>query len=453
MAGQPEAAGGQEVTPAQGVTAAEVWDAEPVLRRVVAARVRDPAAVDDLVQDALEHLLLARGRLDPEMMVPYGVVTARNLAISYGRQGARNEALRHRLVDVDTPEQPDEALLRDEERTAITVALARLPEVERSAVLAHEVHGTPVADLVEDRVSAGTMRVRLARSRAKLRVEYVLSLRGVELPTTECRSTLFVLAGGDRGRQRSVATGRHLVNCETCASLSEPLVERRRGLAALVPLVALRYVMKTTKSHPLTTSASAAAAAAAVAGGVVLATSGSSPPAAATAVPTASQPARTPSLSLPILSPPLSVAVPVTSTRPPVTSTRPSVTSNTEPTPSVPTGGLVVDGHSLLGTGPSLVAYIGRSVVANAVVVQSVATHNGFWVGPNPRQRVWVELIGPLRPLQLSVGDHVSFVAPLVSQVGTYPVSAGVDPANGAAQLSAQGAHISVLTTDITVTP
>jgi DNA-directed RNA polymerase specialized sigma24 family protein len=45
-----------------GVAVEEVWAAEPVLRRVIAARVVDRSAVDDLVQDALEHLVRARGR-------------------------------------------------------------------------------------------------------------------------------------------------------------------------------------------------------------------------------------------------------------------------------------------------------------------------------------------------------------------------------------------------------
>ena len=189
---------GVRVSQAPGVTAEEVWLVEPVLRRVIAAGVSEGAAVDDLVQDALEHLLKARGRLAQEMMVPYGVVTARNLASSYGRRAVRTDALRPRLVDFSDPERPDEAVLRSEERAAMTAALARLPEEERLPLVAHELEGTPVAALTKDGSSAGATRVRLARSRAKLRVEYLLALRGVELPTADCRPTLLALAGGDR---------------------------------------------------------------------------------------------------------------------------------------------------------------------------------------------------------------------------------------------------------------
>ena len=142
---------------APGVMAEEVWLVEPVLRRVIAARVSEGAAVDDLVQDALEHLLKARGRLAQEMMVPYGVVTARNLAASYGRRAVRTDTLRPRLVDFSDPERPDEAVLRSEERAAMTAALARLPEEERLPLVAHELEGTPVAALTKDGSSAGAL--------------------------------------------------------------------------------------------------------------------------------------------------------------------------------------------------------------------------------------------------------------------------------------------------------
>jgi DNA-directed RNA polymerase specialized sigma24 family protein len=44
-------------------SAHEVMAVEPVIRRVVAARTGNHADVDDLVQDCLERLLVARERL------------------------------------------------------------------------------------------------------------------------------------------------------------------------------------------------------------------------------------------------------------------------------------------------------------------------------------------------------------------------------------------------------
>src|SRR6201996_2390910 len=65
---------------------------EPVIRRVVAARVANPSDIDDLVQDCLERLLAARGRLTPEAVLPYAVVTARNLVTSHARSAMRHAA-------------------------------------------------------------------------------------------------------------------------------------------------------------------------------------------------------------------------------------------------------------------------------------------------------------------------------------------------------------------------
>ena len=398
------------------MTAQEVWAVEPVLRRVIAARVSDDAAVDDLVQDALEHLLKARGRLAQELMVPYGVVTARNLAASHGRKLRRSDALKPRLVDLVQPESPDEVVLRSEERAAITAALARLPEEERQSLVDHELGGTPVAVLTKDGRSVGATRVRLARSRAKLRVEYLLALRDIQLPSADCRSTLLALAGGDQARQRSAATGRHLFRCETCASLSEPLVERRRGLAVLVPVVMLRRLLHITRSHPVISAAAAAATAGSVAVAVVLAAGGAPPPAVAS----------TPTPAATVSAPPA-------------------------PTPTTPPSPLTVDGRALPGGGVSFAYLVGQQAVARRALVVAVVAHNGFWISSGGANRVWVELVGPLRPLRVMVGEHVSFVAVVVSQPPGYAAAAGVDETEGAATLTAEGAHIAVPTTAIVV--
>jgi serine/threonine-protein kinase RsbT len=57
-------------------------------------------------------------------------------------------------------------------------------------------------------------------------VEYLLALEQTEPPTERCRPVLLALSGGDRRRQREVDAGRHLLECELCARLSQPLMER-----------------------------------------------------------------------------------------------------------------------------------------------------------------------------------------------------------------------------------
>ena len=299
----------------------------------------------------------------------------------------------------------------------MAAALAHLPEEDRARLVAHEVDGMPVEAFTLPATSTGTARVRLARSRAKLRVEYLLALRGIEPPTTRCRPALLALAGGDRARQQTRRQGAICWSAPPAASLSEPLVERRRGLAVLVPLVAFRRLVHLTRSHPVTSGLAAAAAAGAVAVGVAAATAGSPPP-----------------------------AIPAPSV-PPV----PATVRAAPPTTPGPPATLTVDGRALPNGGDSLLGFVGHRVVARRAVVVAVATHNGFWVGSAPLARVWVELVGPLRPLRVMVGEHVSFVAPLVAQPAGYAASTGVDAAEGGALLGAEGAHLAVPTTAIVI--
>ena len=51
----------------------------PVIRRVVAARVRDFQLVDDLVQETLARVMAARDRIEQDTLAPYAVAVARNL--------------------------------------------------------------------------------------------------------------------------------------------------------------------------------------------------------------------------------------------------------------------------------------------------------------------------------------------------------------------------------------
>jgi serine/threonine-protein kinase RsbT len=123
---------------------------------------------------------------------------------------------------------PDEELLKREDSAAISAALARLSERERRALVAHEVSGRDTRSIgSEVGLTAGAVAAQLNRSRARLRVEYLLALRGAdELPTDRCRPVLFAISGGDRRRQRELDAARHVLECDLCAELSQPLLER-----------------------------------------------------------------------------------------------------------------------------------------------------------------------------------------------------------------------------------
>jgi RNA polymerase sigma factor (sigma-70 family) len=199
----------------------------PMVRRIVAARVADDATADDLVQETLARVLAAVPRIEPGMLEPYAIVTARNVVSSLWREQDRQRRNQHRVLDLRPPDSPDEGLLAGEERAAVGQALTRLSDRERETLLAHEVHGRDTRSLAGELGStAGAIAAQLNRSRARLRVEYLLALDQAEPPTERCRPVLLALSSGDRRRQREVDAGRHLLECELCARLSQPLMER-----------------------------------------------------------------------------------------------------------------------------------------------------------------------------------------------------------------------------------
>ncbi len=396
---------------------------EPVVRRVVAARVRDRGSADELVQETLARVWERRDRLDDDALLPYAVATARNLVVSRARTQDRHARRAHELVDVSSPERPEDSLLRGEEERSVAEALERLGEREREALLAHEVEGRSTAELARHRgSSAGAAAVHLAGARAKLRVEYLLALRRVQLPTVRCKPVLLSLSAADRRSQQSLDAGGHLLACATCAELSTPLLERKRALAMVLPLPlgkALWTVFKdAVREHPVASaSAGGAAVAAAVAGGVLLAQEGPAPP-------------------------------PVD---PPASTTAPS--AGPAPGPAPPAS-VVVDGEAVppVAPGDSLVRYLGRPVQVAGARVESVPADEGFWLGDGPDRRLWVQLV--------ETGESAAAVRPgqLVSFVGTVaptpPGTAalfGVDAGEGAAQLDQQGAHLSVRAADLRV--
>ena len=378
----------------------------PLIRRVIAARVRDPQVVDDLVQETFARLLQAGPRLDNGALAPFAVVLARNVAVSYVRGRSTETRHLHRLVELAEPDRPDERALRREEARAVAEGLACLPARDRSALVANEVDGADTATLAAEFGSTpGAVAAQLARARAKLRVNYLLSIRGVDLPTDRCRSVLNALSSGDRRRQRALDAGGHLLDCEVCASLSEPLTERRRALAGFLPLGLVKPLggLRTwVRNHPVQATAGTGA----VVGAGLLAAQllGGNPP------------------------PQPPVAAPTTTVIPGDRS-------------------LTSEGRAILPlTGrPPLSRYAGDPVRAQGVRVQQVAADEGFWVGTSPRDRVWVQLTGTResRP-RVERGDRVSFTGRMVEHQPGFGHRAGVTAGEGAGLLDQQGYHVEV---------
>jgi hypothetical protein len=142
------------------------------------------------------------------------------------------------LVDLSQPQRPEDAAEADEERRAIREALRRLSPAERTILVSREVEGKDNAWLARDlQATPGAISLRLFRARAKLRVEYLLALG--RAPTPDCRPVLLALSAGDRRRQHDLDAGGHLLSCDGCAALSQDLIERRRPLPGVWPLLPL----------------------------------------------------------------------------------------------------------------------------------------------------------------------------------------------------------------------
>jgi hypothetical protein len=112
---------------------------------------------------------------------------------------------------------------------------------------------------------------------------------------------------------------------------------------------------------------------------------------------------------------------------------------------------LTADGEPMLpvsevaGDNGSLAGLVGKPVTANGVTVQSVPANEGFWVGTGEADRVWVQLTGGGESgYVVKQGDRVQFSGTMVNHDGGFAGQAGVDPAEGADQLTAQAAHAEV---------
>ena len=199
----------------------------PLLRRVVGSRVRDPHLVDDLVQETLARVMAARAHIEVDTLAPYAATVARNLVASHFRHAdvARRKA--PLLADEEPAAPPIDDLIHAEDRRLMHAALQRLPDNERDMLLAHEVEGQDTRSLAAGRDSTpGAVAAALSRSRAKLRVEYLLVREDLEPTGDRCRPVLRALSAGDRRRQRELGAGEHLLHCDVCARVSPGLLDR-----------------------------------------------------------------------------------------------------------------------------------------------------------------------------------------------------------------------------------
>jgi hypothetical protein len=116
------------------------------------------------------------------------------------------------------------------------------------------------------------------------------------------------------------------------------------------------------------------------------------------------------------------------------------------------TASLTVDGEPVFplseyaGPRQDLSRFEGGQAVAVAVPVQSVDADEGFWLGEDTTDRVWVQLVNvdPESPYKVEDPDFVSFVGTVVPTPSDFPQDVGVTPGEGAEQMRDQRQHIQV---------
>lgn len=238
-----------------GVHADEVTALTPLIRQVLRARVGAGEQVDDLLQTCLTRLLERRSALSSDTLAGYAVVVARNAATTRARELDRHRRHLPGLLDLRSPPDPADEATRAEDVAALRQALSTLAADDREVLVAHHLDEVDTATLAERTASTPAgVASRLNRTRGRLRVEYLLAIQRTTLPTPRCHPVLVALSTADGRRQHALHAARHLVDCPACATLSAPLIERRRGALLLLPfLVAadrLRPAGRWIRSHP-----------------------------------------------------------------------------------------------------------------------------------------------------------------------------------------------------------
>ena len=417
------------------------WDDQVVLisepvRRYVQAHTRQPADTDDVVQETLTRVLEHGRGLAVDSALAYALVTARHVLADRANESDRNRRHAHRMLDLSRSASPDDQVLDEEERRALRQALGDLPVGQQRLLLAHVLEARPVSEIAaEEGRSDGALAAQLARVRARVRLDYVLALRGISLPTSRCRPILLALSAGDVRRQATLRAGHHLLTCPTCADVAEPLLRRRRALVAVLPWIGAGpwggLLRRLWTRRPVQV-ASGTAVVAVVAGSALI----WGPSSAPTTRAGARHPQSLTTSSTPLVSPPVPV------------SSRQSGTSG-------PTGELVRvrDDRPVRARSGDLRSLGGRAVTGRSMRVLAVPADEGFWISNTDGDRVWVQLHtrGRESGVNVNAGDRVSFTGHVQVDDKHFAAHVGVTPKEGAALLTKEGAHVEVSVAELTV--
>jgi RNA polymerase sigma factor (sigma-70 family) len=144
----------------------------PILQRYLLRLARDPARVDDLLQETFLHLHRARHTYDPAFPVtPWACAIARHVFLMDCRYRSRRaDLVRQAPLDEAMAESRaahEDALMA---RTEVRHALAQLSPATRRSVLLHHLHGLSFKEMSRRLQARGpALRARASRGMARLR--------------------------------------------------------------------------------------------------------------------------------------------------------------------------------------------------------------------------------------------------------------------------------------------
>ena len=216
----------------------------PRLTRLALRLVRDPVYAEDLVQEAALRAWARQDQLRPE--APVGPWLNRILVnLSIDRSRARRDevdlaAIEDRWHDDDYTVDPEQVLLRAEQREDLEDALARLPIGYRTVLVLHDTAGmtTPaVADALGISLSAAKQRLRRGRMMlvSALADDDPRRAASVAQPMRcwKARSRISAYLDDELPADGRLAIETHLADCPTCPPLYAGLVGLREALGGL----------------------------------------------------------------------------------------------------------------------------------------------------------------------------------------------------------------------------
>ena len=160
------------LNPADEIVATAYREHAATVRGVVQRMTRDPELAADVTQEAFLRLFVETrvGRI-PDNIPAWLYRTASNLVISDARHASVVRRTAPRLVRLDSPGEPDAAVVMREQGQTMQRALATLPADYRDAVVlaAQGATGSDIAHSL-GRTDAAT-RTLLCRARSRLRIE------------------------------------------------------------------------------------------------------------------------------------------------------------------------------------------------------------------------------------------------------------------------------------------